>query len=220
MKVSGRTLAKTGIGLAAILVIVGVFWGNVFVTNMLFEQNKDAVTITPVAPVRGDRGERGPKGDKGDQPSAEDVRQAVADYCAASGLCEGKAPSASIVYAAVTRYCTENTCRGESGANGTNGNNGKDGRDGKDAPAITNTQIQEQVAAYCAEFGCDGPAGENGLPGINGRTPVISCVIRSGSIGPDYYVAWKYTDEPNSEYRDIYQVPPMSSCSNPVDLRG
>ncbi len=223
MKVSRKALVRTGLGVAVAALIVGVIWGNVYVTNKALEQDRDPVTITPTTPVKGEPGAQGPKGDKGDRPSPQEVRQAVADYCAQSGLCEGKAPSASVVYAAVTRYCAENRCQGEAGVAGKDGTSGAAGRDGRDAAPVTDAQIQQQVTAYCAEFGCTGPAGadgEDGLPGESGRTPVIACVLRSGGLVDTQYVAWRYEDEPVTAFRDIYQVPTLAPCSEPVDLRG
>lgn len=225
MKASGKAVMRGSVATGIVLLVVGVVWGNVFVTNKLIEENGDPITITPTTPLKGERGDRGPQGEKGDAPTTQQVRLAVADYCAASGLCEGKTPSASVVYAAVTRYCTENDCRGEIGQAGKDGTPGSSGRDGRDGAPVTEAQIQAQVAAYCTENNCagttgpEGPAGPDGQPGTNGRTAVLACVVRDGAMGPVNYVAWRYEDEPDTSYRDIYQVPPLGSCPDPVDVR-
>lgn len=207
MSFQGRDLLRLGFFVALIVVILLVVWGNVYVTNKLSDENKQPVTITPGSPVRG------PKGDKGDSPTPAEVRQAVADYCADSGICAGEAPTPAVVYAAVSRYCLEVGCRGEAGIDGARG------QDGKNADPVTDAQIYAQVVTYCAANECRGEAGApgaDGTPGVDGRNPLIACVIRPSGR----FIAWKYADEDNTAYRNLYELPPLTDCQNPVDLRG
>lgn len=178
--------------------------------------------LNPVTVVDGQDGATGPRGEKGDTPTPAEIRQAVANYCASTGLCEGRAPSQAVVYAAVTEFCSTNECRGANGAKGTNGQNGKD------AAPVTDSQIQQQVVLYCRENNCVGPAGADGTgipgtdgqPGTDGRSPLISCVIRDGGISGTKHVAWRYEGEADNAYRDIYKLPTWAECQTPVDLRG
>jgi hypothetical protein len=206
-----KFLSKRGVARTAVIVFVLlIVGGNVFFTNQLIERNQPAVSITPGSPTKGEKGD---KGDKGDRPTALEVKQAVTDYCLDTGTCEGESPSIETVYAAVTRYCLVITCHGTDGSNG------------RDAAAVTDAQIQAQVAAYCAATECigrdgkDGADGANGLPGEAGRSPLLACVIRSSSGVDDRYVAWKYSDEEDNQYKDLYKLPVLAECTNAVDLR-
>lgn len=131
-------------------------------------------------------------------PSNSQVAAAVAQYCA-SGKCDGKQPTASQVSTAVTEYCSGGKCLGKDGTNAT--------------PQM----VAYAVANYCSENnqcrgdkGSKGDTGATGATGQAGRTPQLSCVIRWDADLPTvtrYYVAWKYSDEATSAYRDMYRVP-------------
>ncbi|MEI4745867.1 hypothetical protein [Rhodococcus erythropolis] len=222
MRLLSKESVHYGLLAGVAVVITAVVWGNVVVTNRLMENNEPAVSITPGTIVNGRDGKDGERGPKGDSPTATEIRQAVANYCASTGLCEGRAPSQAVVYAAVTKFCSSNECRGASGAGGF------DGKDGKDAAPVTDSQIQQQVVLYCRNNNCVGPTGADGTglpgtdgqPGTDGLSPLISCVIRDGGISGSKYVAWRYEDETDSAYRDIYKLPTWAECQTPVDLRG
>lgn len=168
-------------------------------------------TIAPGSP--GEQGEKGEKGDQGPPPTPEQIKTAVYQYCAETGVCDGQQPSLAVVFAAVTKFCDNGACKGESGKNG------KDGRD------VTATDIQTAVNNYCANGNCKGSKGETGSTGpagssgSNGKTPLINCVIRTSNNVATRYVAWKYSDQANSEYKDLYKLPTWAECLNPVDLR-
>lgn len=104
---------------------------------------------------------------------------------------------------------------GATGANGTNGAKGDTGDAGASAYTLAvmngfdGTQ-QEWLASL---------KGADGAPGANGRTPFMSCVIRTTNSLPTQYIAWKYTDEEDSAYRDLYQLPAWAQGQNCVDLR-
>lgn len=171
-------------------------------------------TTEVVGKVVGDKGKDG----VGLAPSGSQIARAIDDYCA-GGICDGQNPTQSQVLAAVTRYCTTNNCVGASGQNGAN---------------ATDAMVAQAVASYCASGRCVGPkgdagspgatgtpgptgqAGPKGDPGTNGRTPVISCVTRTVNATAVNYIAWKYTDEPDSAYRDLYKLPAWAPASNCV----
>lgn len=150
------------------------------------------------------------KGDKGDDgqglpPTQAQVALAVQEYCS-SGVCDGKNPTPSQVASAVSSYCSENNCRGE---------NGSDGSDGQNA---TPEQIMVAVANYCSDGRCRGEKGDRGVQGIageNGIPVVMSCVIRDDGE----YVAWKYENQADSLYKNLYEIPVLSQTDSCVDLR-
>lgn len=181
-------------------------------TNRVANEGKAPIQIVPGPAPTPQTGPQGVKGDKGDRPTFSEIQIAVATYCASSGICEGQSPSPAAVYAAVLQYCTNTDCKGVNGKDGTSG---VDGAAGKDAQPITDEQIQAQVVAYCQANRCRGEDGATGPQGVAGKTPVISCVIRdSGS-----YVAWKSEGDLDASYKDLYRIPALTSCSEPVDLR-
>lgn len=165
-------------------------------------------TIAPNSP-----GIKGEKGDQGPPPTADQVKQAVYQYCAETGVCDGHQPSLAAVFAAVTQYCDAGSCKGDDGANG------------RDA---TPAQIQSAVSSYCANGNCKGEAGDDGAVGAtgatgpagsSGRSPVLACVIRTVNNTMTRFTAWKYTDEPDQSYRDLYKLPTWAECNAPIDLR-
>lgn len=158
-------------------------------------------SVSNVGRVVGESGE-------GLYPTQEQLDDAVLRYCA-DGRCDADNPTQTQVLQAVATYCSNGTCRG---------------KDGQRGPAPTAEQLQAAVTAYCSNGQCrgatglQGPAGATGAQGAPGRTPQMACVQRTTNNTPTRYVAWKYTDEPNSAYRDLYQLPPWAQCTNPVDL--
>lgn len=129
-------------------------------------------TIAPSSPgLKGDTGPAGPP------PTPQQVAQAVYNYCASTGICEGKTPSMSVVFAAVSQFCADGNCKGETGAAGA------EGAAGADAAEVTEASIQSAVVNYCANGKCVGPTGpmgpagesitgEPGVDGVDGQPPV------------------------------------------------
>lgn len=166
--------------IAAIIIANLLFMGLLALTTYQVaekaEAGKDYVTtIAPASPgIKGDTGPQGPP------PTPEQVAQAVYDYCANTGICEGKAPSMSTVFAAVSQYCNDGKCKGEDGANG------------KDAPPVTSAQIQNAVVNYCANGNCTGPKGDTGEAGPIGPTGPAGAAGNPGADGQPP-VSWKFT---------------------------
>lgn len=197
------------------LLLLAFFSWIIYIQNSNIEslraQGKD-YTVGPVTV----------KGEKGDRPTQEETLQAVRDYCLETGKCEGGTPTYSNVLAAVSQFCLDNTCKGRDGL-----------------PA-TDIQIQTQVTAFCAsgvcigakgETGLEGKAGIDGLNGLNGADglspppTVWACVLRSKETTPAVFVtkqfeAWKYSLEPDTAYRDQYEIPATQPCVNPINLTG
>ncbi|WP_160665195.1 hypothetical protein [Pseudarthrobacter sp. ATCC 49987] len=214
MKLYRKGMLRAAISAAIIVVVLLIVGGNVFVTNQLIERNQPAVSITPGSPTKGDKGE---KGDKGDRPTAQEVQQAVTDYCTSTGVCEGSRPSTEDVFAAVAKFCENNACRGNDGAAGL---------DGQNAPLVTTEQIASVVNTYCSDGRCRGADGINGLDGKDGVViPMVwACVLRSDETTPaplmtKQYESWKYANEPDEAYRDQFELSPGQKCVDPVDLR-
>lgn len=136
--------------------------------------------------------------------SADDVQVAVNQYCA-DGTCDGKNPTADQVIAAVNQFCASGQCKGQ---------------DGRSADPVTEQQISAAVTAYCADGRCVGAQGESviGPAGTNGRTPVISCVTRTVNNLGVHYIAWKYDDEADDSYRDLYRLPLWAEASDCIEL--
>lgn len=156
-------------------------------------------------------GFNGEQGEQGPPPTQAQIALAVANYCG-DGRCDAKNPTAEQVATAVSNYCSiNNGCRGANGNDGSNGQNGQN---------ATPEQIMTAVTNYCSDGRCKGETGATGATGANGRTTVMSCVIRTTNSLPTQYVAWKYTDENDSAYRDLYKLPTWSEGSSCVDLRG
>lgn len=69
------------------------------------------------------------------------------------------------------------------------------------------------------DTGATGATGVAGSNGTNGLTPEIACVIRTTNSLATRYVAWKYTTEANTAWRDLYKLPTWAECTNPIDPR-
>lgn len=132
---------------------------------------------------------------KGQAPTSAQIYAALLEYCA-NGTCNAKQPTQAQIIAALAVYCAGGVCKGDRGT---------------DAQPITAEQIAQAVTDYCADGRC---RGENGAAGVNGRDPVISCIDRSS----ERFVAWKYSDEPTTSYRNIYRLPLTAECDNPIPV--
>lgn len=146
-------------------------------------------------------GPAGPQGDPGAPgrpPTASEVAQAVASFCAVRSQCRGPVgstgpagknaplPTEAQVAQAVASYCNaRGECRGPTGTDGTNGNDGSvgpqgpvgspgpagpQGDQGIPGPPPSQAQVSEGVAAYCdgQVDNCQGPAGPAGPAGPKG----------------------------------------------------
>lgn len=91
--------------------------------------------------------------------------------------------------------------KGEPGINGIDGGIGERGPIGPAGPA--------------GQPGIAGPAGANGT---NGRTPFLGCVKRTVNNVTVIVIAWKYTDEADSAYRDLYRVPTWAQAEGCVHV--
>lgn len=157
----------------------------------------------------------GPRGESGSSvaPTEAQIAAAVLDYCTTNGRCNPRSPSAEQVAIAVSDYCsTRNACAGPTGATGNTGSQGQN---------ATSEQVMLAVQNYCADGRCTGPSGPAGIAGTNGtngQDPVLSCVIREVNGIDRQYVAWRYSSEPNSAYKDLYILPVWAQGSDCVDL--
>jgi hypothetical protein len=105
----------------------------------------------------------GERGRDGRPPTAEEIGQAVAAYCA-DGRCNGDDVTPEQVAAAVATYCnSRGECRGTPGADGDDGETGQQG------PPPSAEQVADAVAAYCADGRCRGEQGERGEKGDQGE---------------------------------------------------
>lgn len=162
-----------------------------------------------VGNIVGVQGPQGNTGNRGPAPTQAEIALAIVNYCA-DGRCDAKKPSADQVATAVYNYCSTGACKGATGDTGSAGAN------------ATAEQVMAAVTQYCADGRCRGPQGAQGVSGqngINGRTTVMSCVIRTTNSLATQYVAWKYEDEANTAYRDLYKLPTWAQGSDCVDLR-
>lgn len=103
---------------------------------------------------------------------------------------------------------------GKAGRNGKDGRNGTDGKDG--ANGVDGQNGKDGVN------GTNGTNGRDGTDGANGRTPELACVIRWDTDLPTvtrYYLAWKYTDEPNTAWRNISRINSNDRLPTCIDLR-
>jgi hypothetical protein len=163
-------------------------------------------SVSNVGKVVGAEGQPG----EGLYPTTEQLDGAIERYCA-DGRCDADNPTEAQVLRAVAFYCSGGTCRGDRGMQG---------------PAPTAQQLEAAVAAYCAdgrcrgETGATGTTGATGAQGVAGKSPEMACVIRTTNNTSTRYVAWKYAGEPDTEYRNIYQLPVWAVGENCVDLRG
>lgn len=152
----------------------------------------------------------GPAGPAGRTPTAAEVGQAVAAYCAARGGCRGPQGdvgppiTAAQVAAAVSTYCdSRGNCRGPTGAVGPSGEPGEDGEDstvpgpeGPQGPGPSDEQVSAAVAAFCGQDTqpCRGEKGPEGAPGADG-TPGVG-IAQTTCEGDDTNSVWRvvYTD--------------------------
>ena len=157
-------------------------------------------------------GKQGEKGDSVSQSQAQ-IAVAVTQYCSDNNRCDAKSPSPEQVAAAVTSYCSaRNDCTGQTGAAGTNGTNGQN---------ATAEQVMAAVQTYCSDGRCTGPKGDQGVSGTNGidgKDPVISCVVRPINNTTRQYVAWKYSTDPDSSYKNLYLLPTWAQGQDCIDL--
>lgn len=212
------------LAVCSILFVVGLT--NRRLIQGLRDQGRDYVSVTPVAQPRDgvdgrsayqvwlDNGNTGSELDfleslKGKDAigiNQQQIQAAVNVYCA-NGVCDGKNPTQAQVTAAVATMCPDSSCQGIPGANAT--------------PEMVATA----VANFCANNnGCRGGIGATGPAGTDGRTPFFSCVLRWDAEIEGvtrYWEAWKYTDEPNSAYRNLKRIPSQDRPSQGecVDLR-
>lgn len=141
----------------------------------------------------------------GQGPTRAQISSALLEYCT-NGRCDSRAPTQEQIIAALAAYCSGGICKGDRGV---------------DAPPITGDQIAAAVSNFCSDGRCKGATGETGATGtagIPGREPFIACVQRTTNDTPTRYVAWKYADEQDTAYRDLYKLPVWAACQNPVEL--
>ncbi len=62
--------------------------------------------------------------------------------------------------------------------------------------------------------GKDGAPGLNGAKGVDGATSTLSCVTRPLNGTTARYIAWKYTTEADTAYRDLYKLPSWAEAEN------
>lgn len=135
-----------------------------------------ALGATPVvqpSTLPGAPGPKGAAGARGPGPTATQVSDAVAVYCAGHDGCTS-GPTAAQVAVAIRGFCAAGQCRGApgddaTGAPGAAGQPGQNGRDGAAGPGPTDDQLAAAVVSYCsAHDNCAGPAGGSGSPGPTG----------------------------------------------------
>ncbi|GAA1053896.1 hypothetical protein GCM10009570_24850 [Dietzia natronolimnaea] len=109
---------------------------------------------------------------------------------------------------------------GESiqGERGEIGPEGPPGAAGSDGTSIRGERGDRGDVGPVGPRGEIGPVGATGPSGANGRTPVIGCVIRTVNSLPVNYIAWKYSDEADSAYRDLYRVPAWAQAEGCVEV--
>lgn len=134
----------------------------------LHEQVEDLGATPSVTPPPPGTGPQGPRGLPGRPPTEEEIRVAVAAYCADRDGCRGPGPTQQDVAAAVRAYCNDRgECRGPRGRVGESGPAGEEGPPG---PPPSDEAVAAAVAAYCAERDeCRGPRGSPGPAGPQGE---------------------------------------------------
>lgn len=145
-------------------------------------------TVQNAGRVKGNDGE-------GQYPTSAQLSAALLEYCR-NGKCDAKQPTQAMIISALEAYCAGGMCKGA---------------DGKNAVPITADQISTAVANYCSDGRCKGAVGASGL---NGDTTVLSCVTRTTNTVKSNYIAWKYTLEPDTSYRDLYKLPVWAEAQN------
>lgn len=108
-----------------------------------------------------------------------------------------------------------NSIRGERGEKGEKGDTGAQGVAG---PAGADGVSIKGDKGETGAVGAKGEQGIQGVPGASGRTPVIGCVIRTVNNVPVNYIAWKYSDEADSAYRNLYRVPSWAQAEGCVEV--
>lgn len=109
---------------------------------------------------------------------------------------------------------------GATGAQGAQGERGVRGEQG--VQGVQGVQGAQGDKGDKGDTGATGANGANGTNGSNGRTPEMSCVIRWDVDLPTvtrYWVAWKYTDEDNTHWRNISRINSADRPPNCLDLR-
>lgn len=170
---------------------------------------------------QGDEGDPGAPGEPGPPPSAAQVANAVALYCAPRDACTGPKgdPGASVTQAqvaeAVATYCNaRGECRGPEGATGATGQDGAQGTQGEpgakgeQGPPPSEAQIADAVSNYCSTGNhCQGPKGDTGDPGPTGVVAVNTqgCGQQEGQVVDS--VASAYDPETRTITITCTQVP-------------
>lgn len=176
------------------------------VDNIITNDNGELIITYSDGSVQNAGIVRGSAGKDGQVPSKAQLSAALFEYCA-GGVCDAKQPTQEQILSALAIYCSGGNCKGERGA---------------DSTPVTAEQIRAAVANYCSEGACKGSVGATGATGpagTNADSTVIECVIRGTTAASTRYVAWKYSLEPQTSFRDIYQLPIWATCTQPVDLR-
>lgn len=103
------------------------------------------------------------------------------------------------------------------------------GQKGDTGPAPTTDQLIQTYAIFCGDGLCRGEKGDPGINGIDAISPdrtVWACVARSVETTPavfvtKHYEAWKYSLEPDTSYRDQFEVVAPNTCtSNQINMTG
>lgn len=102
---------------------------------------------------------------------------------------------------------------GEEGPAGQPGTAGEPGRSGSDGLSIKGQPGEQGIQGVPGDAGPIGPAGGNG------RTPILGCVTRELTNLAVNYIAWRYEDEADDAYRNLYRLPTWAQAEGCVDLR-
>lgn len=102
---------------------------------------------------------------------------------------------------------------GQNGVAGQLGPTGQPGRNGTDGASIKGDPGEQGVQ------GAPGIAGAVGAPGNPGKNPLIGCVTRTLNGLSVNYIAWRYEDESDVAYRNLYRLPTWAQAESCVDLR-
>lgn len=158
-------------------------------------EGKNPITIAPTTPAVG-----------------KDGRDGVTPSCVLSNSCKGAVGDTG-----------ERGPRGDTGPQGREGSDGKDGvpgepgRDGSPgAPGADGVSIKGDPGVQGTQ-GVPGVTGAPGADGQPGRTPLIGCVTRTLNNTPVNYIAWRYEDEADTAYRNLYRVPAWAQAENCID---
>lgn len=109
--------------------------------------------------------------------------------------------------------------RGQDGLQGAQGEAGVIGPQGQPGtPGADGRSIQGEPGPQGTQ-GVQGEAGPIGLTGGSGRTPILGCVIRDLNNMAVNYIAWRYDDEADDAYRNLYRLPTWAQAEGCLDLR-